>query len=189
MHSLFAHDLCIQEWYYTFWRSKGSLGVGCVVALLIMLLKPHASPVARSVYSRTQIVLLDDVLSAADVHTADTLVQQCLFGPLMTGRTVILVTHHISSVISGAALVVKMESGRIVGSESGREAVNLSVRAKSYPIYLEDQLQDSKTNDVLNLRPKNIDTNESLVEDEAKAECVATFNVAASLLKLFLGAQ
>ena len=83
-----------------------------------MLLKPHASPAARSVYSRTQIVLLDDVLSAVDVHTAYTLVQQCLFGPLMTGRTVILVTHHVSSVISGAALVVKMESGKIVGSES-----------------------------------------------------------------------
>lgn len=44
---------------------------------------------ARSVYSRSQIVLLDDVLAAVDVGTARHLFENCLQGPLLKGRTVV----------------------------------------------------------------------------------------------------
>jgi ABC-type nitrate/sulfonate/bicarbonate transport system ATPase subunit len=50
---------------------------------------------ARAVYSRASIVLLDDVLSAVDAHTASHLFERCLRGPLMNGRTVVLVSHHV----------------------------------------------------------------------------------------------
>ncbi|EJD41418.1 hypothetical protein AURDEDRAFT_115494 [Auricularia subglabra TFB-10046 SS5] len=68
---------------------------------------------ARAVYARSQIVVLDDVLSAVDTHTASTLIRKCFRGPLMQGRTVILVTHHLGEILDTAAWIVKMEHGAI----------------------------------------------------------------------------
>ncbi|KAM0747040.1 P-loop containing nucleoside triphosphate hydrolase protein [Meredithblackwellia eburnea MCA 4105] len=69
---------------------------------------------ARAVYSRAKVVLLDDPLSAVDMHTARHLFRHCIKGPLLENRTVILITHHISLTLSGAAHLVQMSSGRIV---------------------------------------------------------------------------
>lgn len=44
---------------------------------------------ARAIYSYTQHVLLDDPLAAVDSHTAKHLVDECLKGPLLKGRTVV----------------------------------------------------------------------------------------------------
>ncbi|KAH8822793.1 P-loop containing nucleoside triphosphate hydrolase protein [Flagelloscypha sp. PMI_526] len=82
---------------------------------------------ARAVYSRASIcmsmflgtilfsyfclVLLDDVLSAVDAHTADHLFKKCLKGELMSGRTVILVSHHVQLCAPGAAFVVALDNG------------------------------------------------------------------------------
>jgi ABC-type multidrug transport system fused ATPase/permease subunit len=49
---------------------------------------------ARAVYSRAQILLLDDPLSALDQQTAEWIVAKCLCGSLMEGRSVILATHR-----------------------------------------------------------------------------------------------
>ncbi|KAJ7630177.1 multidrug resistance-associated ABC transporter [Roridomyces roridus] len=51
---------------------------------------------ARAVYSTAEILLLDDVLAALDVHTAQWIVDKCFRGDLIQGRTVILVTHNIA---------------------------------------------------------------------------------------------
>jgi len=48
---------------------------------------------ARAVYADPEIYILDDVLSALDAHVASHICNQLLCGPLMKGRTVILVTH------------------------------------------------------------------------------------------------
>lgn len=73
---------------------------------------------ARAVYSRAPVVLLDDVLAAVDSHTARKLVDECLCGDLMRGRTVILVTHHVETVLPHVAHVVMLEGGRIRASGS-----------------------------------------------------------------------
>lgn len=44
---------------------------------------------ARAVYSYTQHVLLDDPLAAVDSHTAKHLVDKCLNGPILAGRTIV----------------------------------------------------------------------------------------------------
>ena len=49
---------------------------------------------ARAVYSRAQILLLDDVLAALDVHTSRWIVDKCFKGDLLRGRTVVLVVRH-----------------------------------------------------------------------------------------------
>ncbi|KAJ7147016.1 multidrug resistance-associated ABC transporter [Mycena epipterygia] len=68
---------------------------------------------ARAVYSRASILLLDDVLSAVDAHTAHHLYHSCLKGELMQGRTVILVSHHVQLCVPGAGYVVALDNGRI----------------------------------------------------------------------------
>ncbi|KAI7849482.1 P-loop containing nucleoside triphosphate hydrolase protein, partial [Circinella umbellata] len=75
---------------------------------------------ARAVYSRAKNVLMDDVLSAVDAHTAKHLYENCLLGPLMKGRTRILVTHHIKLCLNGATYIIHINDGRtdIVGSPS-----------------------------------------------------------------------
>lgn len=68
---------------------------------------------ARAVYARSRYVLLDDPLSAVDSHTARALFENLLMGPLLAGRTVILVTHHVDLVLPGAHYLVRMLDGRI----------------------------------------------------------------------------
>ncbi|KAG8712847.1 hypothetical protein FRC08_014013 [Ceratobasidium sp. 394] len=74
--------------------------------------KARVAP-ARAVYARTQVVILDDILSAVDAPTAEHLVQRCLLGPLMENRTVVLVTHHIDLVLPSVSWVVKLYEGQI----------------------------------------------------------------------------
>ena len=46
---------------------------------------------ARAVYSQARVLILDDILAALDVHTAKWIVEKCLRGDLVHGRTVLLV--------------------------------------------------------------------------------------------------
>ena len=51
---------------------------------------------ARAVYSNSEVVCLDDVLSAVDAHTARYIWDSCLIeGLLRNKKTVILVSHQI----------------------------------------------------------------------------------------------
>ena len=49
---------------------------------------------ARAVYSKSDTYLLDDVLSAVDVHVGRLLFHKCIKKTLK-GKTVILVTHQL----------------------------------------------------------------------------------------------
>jgi ABC-type multidrug transport system fused ATPase/permease subunit len=49
---------------------------------------------ARAIYSSAEIVLLDDILAALDVHTSSWIVDRCLKGDLVKGRTVLLVVRY-----------------------------------------------------------------------------------------------
>lgn len=46
---------------------------------------------ARAIYSRSETILLDDVLSALDVHTSAWIVDKCFRGDLIKDRTILLV--------------------------------------------------------------------------------------------------
>jgi ABC-type multidrug transport system fused ATPase/permease subunit len=70
---------------------------------------------ARAVYSSAQILLLDDILAALDVHTAVFIVNKCLKGDLVKGRTVLLVTHNVALTTPIADFVVSLGTdGRII---------------------------------------------------------------------------
>ncbi|KAH9939288.1 P-loop containing nucleoside triphosphate hydrolase protein [Epithele typhae] len=72
---------------------------------------------ARAVYSSADTVLIDDVFAALDVHTSRWILEKCLNGNLMRGRTVILVTHHV-------ALLSRIASYMVVMGTSGQIATH-----------------------------------------------------------------
>ena len=79
---------------------------------------------ARALYSRARHVLLDDVLSAVDSHTAKWIFDQALLGPLMYNRTCILVTHNIALCLPHSEYAVVLENGRIVAQGSPAEVID-----------------------------------------------------------------
>lgn len=72
---------------------------------------------ARAIYSKASILLLDDPLSAVDAPTAKFLLEEAICGPLVKGKTVILVTHHVSLCAPFAALGVNLEKGAVKKSD------------------------------------------------------------------------
>ncbi|KAI9434157.1 hypothetical protein H4582DRAFT_2081171 [Lactarius indigo] len=74
---------------------------------------------ARAVYSSSQILILDDVLAALDVHTARWIVEKCFKGDLIRGRTVLLVTHNVAMASPLADYVVSLgKDGQIASRGS-----------------------------------------------------------------------
>ncbi|KAF8803433.1 multidrug resistance-associated ABC transporter [Phlegmacium glaucopus] len=85
---------------------------------------------ARAIYSSAEIILLDDVLAALDVHTSSWIVDECLQGDLVRGRTVLLVTHNVALTAPIADFVVSIGLDGIprdVGS-------NISAALESDPV-------------------------------------------------------
>ncbi|CAH8453684.1 unnamed protein product [Heterobilharzia americana] len=66
---------------------------------------------ARVAYSRTSFVLLDDPLSAVDVHVAGHLFQECIVG-FMANRLRVLVTHQLHF-LPKAENIIFLKEGRI----------------------------------------------------------------------------
>lgn len=85
---------------------------------------------ARAVYSRASYLFLDDVLSAVDAHTAAHLFDKCLCGPLLRGRTVVLVSHHVQLCAPGAKLVVHLDNGMVAFSGSADEYMQTKLYSK-----------------------------------------------------------
>jgi ABC-type nitrate/sulfonate/bicarbonate transport system ATPase subunit len=48
------------------------------------------------------------VLSAVDAETAEYMFENALKGPLMQGRTVVLVSHHVQLCVPGADYIVRV---------------------------------------------------------------------------------
>ncbi|KAG8737179.1 hypothetical protein FRC10_008487 [Ceratobasidium sp. 414] len=129
---------------------------------------------ARAVYSRTQVVLLDDILSAVDSHTAKDIVNQCLLGPLMAHRTVVLVTHHVDLILPIVGWVVKLREGRIEAQGTVaqlRDSGALALVREGQKVV---HLAEKETPAVGRTTGEN-DPNKptsKLVENEAKSTCV-----------------
>ncbi|TGO35495.1 hypothetical protein BHYA_0156g00190 [Botrytis hyacinthi] len=76
---------------------------------------------ARALYSRAGIVLLDDIFSAVDVHVGQFILNNALVGKLSAGRTIILATHHLSLCKSHVKSIVELEDGVVKQFSSVQE--------------------------------------------------------------------
>ncbi|CCO33309.1 ATP-binding cassette transporter abc4 Short=ABC transporter abc4 [Rhizoctonia solani AG-1 IB] len=86
---------------------------------------------ARAIYSKAEIVILDDVLSALDVHTSRWIVDCCFRGELVTGRTMIIVTHNVAMMSEVAEFVVSVgPDGRIASQGNIDEAFQANPKLK-----------------------------------------------------------
>jgi ABC-type methionine transport system ATPase subunit len=82
-------------------------------------------PPSLSITFQAEIVLLDDVLSALDVHTSRWIVDNCILGSLLYGRTIVLVTHNLAMTSNISKNIIKIASdGRIFQCETIAEALS-----------------------------------------------------------------
>lgn len=68
---------------------------------------------ARAVYRRGDIVLLDDVLSAVDAHVGKYIMDECICG-LLSGHTRVLATHQLSIIERADRIVFLDTTGSVV---------------------------------------------------------------------------
>ncbi|CAE7138909.1 unnamed protein product [Rhizoctonia solani] len=86
---------------------------------------------ARAIYSRADIIILDDVLSSLDVHTSRWIVDNCFRGDLLVGRTVLIVTHNVAMVSEVADFVVSLANGRVVSQGCVSEVLRTSAEFRA----------------------------------------------------------
>ncbi|KAH3667094.1 hypothetical protein WICMUC_005441 [Wickerhamomyces mucosus] len=162
---------------------------------------------ARALYSNSRTVLLDDCLSAVDSHTALHIYENCISGPLMVNRTVLLVSHNVALTVKSAEFVVIMNNGKIINQGAPEELllagafgddemikssvqsrVNSSVNLQSISETnnvsqtLSQKLQKQKlvTNDVINDEEEEELENlkkGKLIEEETKSDGVVSKDV------------
>lgn len=72
--------------------------------------------IARAAYTDSEIVLLDDPLSAVDAHVGQHLLDNCILSGPLAKQTRVLVTHHLD-VLPRADLILVMDR---VGDDEGR---------------------------------------------------------------------
>ncbi|CAG8489136.1 4720_t:CDS:10, partial [Dentiscutata heterogama] len=97
--------------------------------------------------------------SAVDAHTALQLMNKCLLGPIMKGRTRILVTHHIRFGLTGATYLVAVDNGKIVTSGAISELRNSGILASIY---------DDSQSELVN--PVELITENAFVENAAQVD-------------------
>ncbi|KAI9729565.1 MAG: hypothetical protein M1834_006761 [Cirrosporium novae-zelandiae] len=76
---------------------------------------------ARALYSRAGILVLDDIFSAVDAHVGRHLFEQALTGELALGRTRIIVTHHVHLCLPRTDYSVLLGEGTIESAGSVNE--------------------------------------------------------------------
>ncbi|KAK9468542.1 hypothetical protein V1512DRAFT_259739 [Lipomyces arxii] len=118
---------------------------------------------ARALYSPARHLLLDDVLSAVDSHTAVWIYENCIMGPLMLGRTVILVSHNVALTLPGAKHVIVLEKGTIAQQGSVQEVLDSEILG-------DDDLIKSS---VSNAQSRNISRNASVANLQKQLDIIA----------------
>ena len=71
---------------------------------------------ARALYNQPDIFLLDDVLSAVDIHVGTHIIEKC-FSQYLAGKTRILITHNLDY-LKYVDYIYVMEAGRIINEGS-----------------------------------------------------------------------
>jgi ABC-type multidrug transport system fused ATPase/permease subunit len=114
---------------------------------------------ARAVYSSAKILLLDDPLSALDHQTAEYIVNRLLGGPLLEGRTTILVTHRTELCRNLAKQWIELDHGRATIHEpsADEEATMALKRTHTNESVSEEEAQKRKEQEAAAIPDKFIE--------------------------------
>lgn len=82
---------------------------------------------ARALYSKAPLLLLDDIFAALDAKTAASVWESCFCGDLLKGRTVVLVTQ-INWIAQQADLTVYLQNGSILSQEQNLGVVRRPIQ-------------------------------------------------------------
>lgn len=126
---------------------------------------------ARAIYSHTEIILLDDVLSALDVHTSSWIVSKCLKGDLVKGRTILLVVS-VDFRLNGQALnIFQTHNVAMVNPiASFVVAVGLDGRIASQGTLEQALATDSKLREEIKIEDTTIAKGKEVVDDPTQAD-------------------
>ncbi|GAK67638.1 ABC transporter family protein [Moesziomyces antarcticus] len=100
--------------------------------------------IARALYHNSEIVLLDDCLSALDARVGADIFANVIAGPALQGKTRLLVTHSLN-VLRSCDWLVYMENGRIAEQGTYDELVGSKSRVAELVLkHTKDQNDQSK---------------------------------------------
>ncbi|RMZ75443.1 hypothetical protein DV737_g5299, partial [Chaetothyriales sp. CBS 132003] len=111
---------------------------------------------ARAIYSHANVVLLDDPISALDQQTAEWIVQKCLTGSLVEGRSIVMVTHRIDLFQGLAKQTIEIEAG----SAKVYAGDQLNVSQLSPPAPVESAHEEASTQLQSSAIPENFEDEE-----------------------------
>lgn len=153
---------------------------------------------ARAVYRDSDIILLDDVLSAVDAHVGKYIMENC-FLDLLKGKTRILATHQLSMIAAADRVVFLDSTGSItVGTaDELRKSTSLFDDLMKYNDHdqseeeeIEENIEDEKIEELEEVKKKiteNKKASGALMKDEAKAEDAVKLAVYMSFIKYGTG--
>ncbi|KAI5957193.1 hypothetical protein KGF54_000121 [Candida jiufengensis] len=125
--------------------------------------------IARAVYARADIYLLDDILSAVDSHVGKNIIEKVISkNGLLGSKTIILCTNSVS-VLKYSDSITMIENGHIVETTTYKE-----VNEQSHPQLYNLITTFSKNEEESSPTPS--DSSESLVETKHRRASIETFN-------------
>ncbi|WVQ74599.1 hypothetical protein IAR50_004200 [Cryptococcus sp. DSM 104548] len=117
---------------------------------------------ARAVYSKSAVVLLDDIFSALDTLTSRWIVDNLFKGELVKDRTILLVTHHLHLVAPVADFIITLNEDGTVQSQG-------AVNEHALP---EEDAPESEAPPTAELQGKNADASQRTAEKKAASKLV-----------------
>ncbi|KAK1997489.1 ABC transporter [Colletotrichum falcatum] len=126
---------------------------------------------ARALYSKAPLLLLDDVFSALDAKTAASLWERCFCSDLLKGRTVVLVAQQ-PWVAAQADLSVALENGAI-------KDVQQNIGVTRHPVAvakdIEGEAADASDNSdtEVETQPDSLNDGRKIAEDKGAKDAVA----------------
>lgn len=102
---------------------------------------------ARAVYRKADIYLLDDPLSAVDAHVGKQIFEECILG-FLNDKIVILATHQLQFMKKVDRILV-MDQGSIIGTGNFNQ---LKEAGLNFAMIMEEQLTFSNTEETTNVQ-------------------------------------
>ncbi|KAF2484582.1 bile acid-transporting ATPase [Neohortaea acidophila] len=120
---------------------------------------------ARALYCKARHVLMDDVLSAVDSHTAKWIFDKALLGPLMYDRTCILVTHNATLCLPHADFAVVLDNGRVAVQGTSAEVISSGKLAEDMA-----KFESRPASRAASARPSRVPSEEDVKKGESQEQ-------------------